>query len=75
MKKDISVGTTNYAWITYDSLLKDKEQNLQVIHWPNGEGFTVVRDDNTTIDIDWDEWAALKRAVIAADKLKDNPLI
>ena len=56
----IFTGKTLWAWITYNALLHDKEQSLQIIEWPNGEGFTVIRNDETEIHIDWDEWKALK---------------
>lgn len=58
-----SKGTTKYAWVEYESLLKGKNQNLQVIEWPNGEGLTFWRTDETTLDLDWDEWDAMKLAV------------
>jgi hypothetical protein len=58
-----STGKTSWSWVTYNALLHDKEQNIQVIEWPNGEGFTVLRNDETEIHIDWDEWRALKTAV------------
>jgi len=59
----ISTGKTSWSWVTYNALLHDKEQNLQVVEWPNGEGFTVIRNDEPEIHIDWGEWGALKTAV------------
>lgn len=58
-----SLGKTKYSWVEYESLLHGKNQSLQVVEWPNGEGFSVYRANESTIDIDWDEWEALKFAV------------
>jgi hypothetical protein len=74
MKKSkihIDSGKTNYAWVTYKQLIGDKEQHLQVVHWPNGEGFTVYRPNESLLEMDWDEFNALKTAIKAADSVKE----
>jgi len=74
MKKSkirIDSGKTNYAWVTYKEIIGDKENHLQVVHWPNGEGFTVYRPDESLIDMHWDEFNALKTAIKAADSVKE----
>ena len=75
MQNKITVGTTNYARMTYDSLLENREKELQIVHWPNGEGFSIIKEEGTMIELDWDEWIAIRKLVSAADKLKNNPLV
>jgi len=59
----VKTGKLSCVWVCYNALLHDKEQNLQVNSWQNGEGFTFIRADESEIHIDWDEWAAMKRAI------------
>jgi len=63
MKTKTNTGTSKWAWTTYKALLQDKEQHIQVICWPNGEGFTIMRPDESHIEMDWDEWVALKNTI------------
>lgn len=62
-EKVIHSGKTKYSWVSYELVGTDKKKNIQAIEWPNGEGLTIVRDDDTHIDLDWCEWDALKEAV------------
>ena len=68
IKDKISTGKTKYAWITYTNYLTQGEQSIQVIEWPNGEGFTIIRNDETTTDFDWQEFDAVKKAIKAIEK-------
>ena len=63
MNEKFSTGTTPWVWVTYDALIGDKEENLQVIEWPNGEGITIIKNDESEVHFTWDEWYALKKAM------------
>lgn len=61
--KHIRVGTTKYSWVSYKPPLLAKEENVQAVEWPNGEGVTVFRNDDSSIDFSWNEWDAIKLAI------------
>lgn len=63
MKMVIDSGKTKYVWVTYETVTDDHKKNIQIIDWPNSEGFTIVRDDDSYVDFDWYEWNALKAAI------------
>lgn len=62
-EKVIYSGKTKYVWVTYEIVTDDRKKNIQIIDWPNSEGFTIVRDDDSYVDFDWCEWDALKAAI------------
>lgn len=62
-EKVIHSGKTKYSWVSYEPVGSDKKKNIQVIEWPNGEGFTIIRDNESTVEFDWCEWDALKVAI------------
>lgn len=59
----IGSGKTKYAWAKYLTITDDKQKNIQVVEWPNGEGFSVMRDNDSCIEFEWCEWEALTLAV------------
>lgn len=62
-EKIIDSGKTKYAWAKYLTITDDKQKNIQVVEWPNGEGFSVMRDNDSCIEFEWCEWEALTLAV------------
>lgn len=71
MKKyEIDNGTTDYTWVTYKEIMSGNKKNIQVVRWPNGEGVTIMRPNETSIDIGLDEWLALGRAMKEINSVK-----
>lgn len=57
----IKTGKCVYAWIDYISL--GEKSSVQLVHWPNGAGFTVHRNDDTVIEFEWEEWEAIVKGI------------
>ena len=49
MKSNIKTGKTSYSWVEYEEIVGGKLKHVQVVVWPNGEGFTIYRPDESMI--------------------------
>jgi hypothetical protein len=69
-QKVSATGQTNYVWVNYEELVgTGGDKNLQVVEWPNGEGVTIVRHDDTNIDLTWCEMDAIILAIKTLRKM------
>lgn len=58
----ITTGKSIYAWNDYKKF-DGSDSTIQAVEWPNGKGFTYIKSDDSTIDLDWEEWEELVKTV------------
>jgi hypothetical protein len=65
---NVKTGKCLYSWVDYSDGAGENA-SLQIIEWPNGAGFSIVKGNDKSIDFEWEEWAAIEEGIFS---LKSN---